>query len=131
MSFQKALLTNFTLAVGTKKRLMPGIDVSKWDRLHFHIGADARSIAGLSIRILFGTPVAETKCGALLADSVVWCEGKKEEIIFSHDIPTSYNGTGIIMSVPVVAPLLYDVILENKGTKSIETLYVMLMTQEI
>ncbi len=35
------------------------------------------------------------------------------------------------MSVPVIAPQLYDVILKNTGSKEIENLYVTLMTQEI
>jgi hypothetical protein len=35
------------------------------------------------------------------------------------------------MSVPVVAPQLYDVILTNTGTQPLTTIYVTLMAQEI
>jgi hypothetical protein len=51
MAFTKALLQNETIAPGAEKRLFPNLDVSKWDRLHFYIGADARTIAGLCVRI--------------------------------------------------------------------------------
>lgn len=111
--------------------MMPGLDVSKWDRLHFHIGADARSVAGLNVRILFGTPLKGTHCGALLADSTVWYEDSVSEREFSHAVPTNYNGTGFVMSVPVIAPLLYDVILKNNGSAELKTISVTVMAQEI
>ena len=113
MPFTRFLAKKLTIAAGAEKRLLPGLNVGKWDRLHFHIGADARSVAGLSVRILFGTPLAGSHCGALLADSTVWYEDTVSEREFSHSVPTTYNGTGFVMSVPVVAPLLYDVILKN------------------
>jgi hypothetical protein len=131
MAFTKVLLENETIPVGGEKRLMPGIDVSRWDRLHFHIGADARSVAGLNVRILFGTPLKGTHCGALLADSTVWYEDTVWEREFSHAVSTSYNGTGFVMSVPVVAPQLYDVILKNNGSAELTTISVTVMAQEI
>jgi len=105
--------------------------VSKWDRLHFHIGADARSVAGLSVRVLFGTSLKGTNCGALLADSTIWYEDTVWEREFTHDVSTTYNGTGFVMSVPVVAPLLYDVILKNNGSSDLKTISVAVMAQEI
>lgn len=131
MAFTRVLLENETIAAGGEKRLMPGLDVSKWDRLHFHIGADARSVAGLSVRILFGTPMKGTHCGALLADSTVWYEDTVSEREFLHAVPTTYGGTGFVMSVPVVAPLLYDVILKNNGSGDLTTISVTVMAQEI
>ena len=131
MAFQKVLLQNETITAGQEKRLMPGLDVSKWDRLHFHIGADARAVNGLSVRILFGTPMAGLHCGALLADSTIWFEETASEREFSHTAPTTYNGTGFVMSVPVVAPQLYDVILRNTGTEDLKTICVTVMAQEI
>ncbi len=128
MAFKKVLLSNETIAPGGEKRLLPGIDVSKWDRLHFHIGAAARSIAGINVRVLFGTPV---KSAILLADSTIWYEDTVSEREFSHQISSNYNGTGFVMSVPVVAPHLYDVILKNNGTKELKTIYVTVMAQEI
>lgn len=131
MSFTKVLLENETISAGGEKRLMPGIDVSSYDRLHFHVGADARSVASIDVRILLGTPLKGTKCGALLADSTVWYEDTISEREFSHAVPTTYSGTGFVMSVPVVAPLLYDVILKNNGTSDLETISVAMMAQEI
>jgi hypothetical protein len=131
MAFTKVLLSNETIAAGTEKRLRPNLDVSRWDRLHFHIGADARSVAGLDVRVLFGTPMKGTHCGALLADSTVWYEDTVWEREFSHAVPKNNNGTGFVMSVPVVAPLLYDVILKNNGSADLQTIYVTVMAQEI
>jgi len=131
MRFKDVLLSSYKLEVGEEKRLFPGLDVSKWDRLHFHVGTDAVGMVGLAIRIIFGTPMAGTHCGALLADTVVWCEGQKVITEFSYEVPTSYDRTGLVITVPVVAPQLYDVILENKGTTPIDSLFVSLMSQEI
>ena len=131
MAFTEILLENDTIRVGAEKRLLPGLDVSRWDRLHFHIGSDARSVAGLNVRILFGTPMAGTHCGSLLADSTVWYEDTVSEREFSHAVPTTYGGTGFVMSVPVVAPQLYDVILRNNGTADLSTICVTVMAQEI
>lgn len=128
---QNVLLKNYNLAAGQEKRLLPHLDVKAWDRLHFHIGRDAKSIAGLEVRILFATPMPGMHCGALLADSTVWFEEGVTEREFKYTIPSNYNGTGFVMSVPVVAPQLYDVILKNTGRQDLDTLYVTVMSQEI
>jgi len=57
MTLQKVLLEGEPIAAGEDKRLLPSLDVSRWDRLHFHISGGTRGIAGMSVRILFGTPV--------------------------------------------------------------------------
>jgi hypothetical protein len=116
------------MAAGEEKRLLPGIDVSKWDRLHFHISAGTRSVAGMKVRVLFGTPVNGK---VLLTDSTVWFEEMVSEREFSHTTPSTYGGTGFVMSVPVVAPLLYDVILRNMSKKEKPEVYVTMMAQEI
>ena len=131
MAFTRVLLSNATIAAGSERRLLPNLNVSSWDRLHFHIAADARTVAGLSVRILFGTPMEKTHCGALLADSTVWFEDTVWEREFSHSVPSTNNGTGFVMSVPVIAPLLYDVILKNNGTTDLTTIFVTVMAQEI
>jgi hypothetical protein len=129
MVFEKFLLQNETIPAGEEKRLLPNLDVSKFDRLHFHIGADARPVTGLSVRILFGTPLQGTHCGALLADSTVWFEDTVSEREFVYT-PTG-GRTGFVMSVPVVAPMLYDVILRNNGNSDLTTISVAVMAQEI
>jgi len=131
MALRKILLKNATIAAGAEKRILPNLAVGAYDRLHFHIGADAVSVGGLSVRILFGTPLAGTHCGALLADSTVWFEETVSEREFIHTVSETYGRTGFVMSVPVVAPLLYDVILRNTGTKALKTISVALMAQEI
>lgn len=128
MTFKKVLAQNITIHGGGEKRLLPNLDVSKWDRLHFHIGAKGVSVAGLNVRILFGTPLAGW---VLLADSTIWYEETVSEREFSHLVPTNYGGTGFVMSVPVVAPLLYDVILRNEGKTELKTITVAVMAQEI
>ena len=128
MAFQQVLLDGQTIRAGEEKRLLPGIDVSRWDRLHFLISAGSRSIGGTRVRILFGTPVNGKM---LLADSTVWYEDSVSEREFSHTTPNTYGGTGFVMSVPVVAPTLFDVILRNVGDEVLETVYVTVMAQEI
>ncbi len=128
MAFQKVLLKGESLAAGQQKRLLPSLNVSQWDRLHFHISGGVRGVDGLSVRILFGTPLDDK---ILLADSTVWYEDTVSEREFSHTTPSTYNGTGFVMSVPVVAPLLYDVILRNLSDAEKPEVYVTVMAQEI
>lgn len=130
-SLQKVLLKNEPLAVGKEKRLLPNLDVSKWDRLHFHISNGNKSIAGCKARILFATPMKDAPCSAMLADSTVWFEDSVSEREFTHITPNHFNGTGFVMSVPVVAPKLYDVILHNVGNADLDSVYVTVMGQEI
>lgn len=130
-AFHRILLENEALPAGQEKRLLPHLDVSRWDRLHIHISNGNRSVAGLKVRILFGTPMPESPCGELLADSTVWFEDTVSEREFTHITHDTYNGTGFVMSVPVVAPNLFDVILTNVGDKTLDTLYVTVMAQEI
>lgn len=128
MTFQKVLLQGKSLAAGEEKRLLPSLDVSKWDRLHFHISAGTQAINGISVKILFGTPVGKK---VLLTDRTVWYEDSVSEREFSHTTPSDYYGTGFVMTVPVVAPLLYDVIVKNLEDDTKPEVYVTVMAQEI
>lgn len=67
----KVLLTNASIAAGAEKRLWPGLDVSKWDILHLTIGADARGVANLNVRVLFSVPLPGTHCGGILTNGTV------------------------------------------------------------
>ena len=127
----KVLLQNATIPPGGEVRVLPNLDVRAYDRLHIHIGRDARSVAGVSARVLFATPMPGLHCGAILADSTVWFEETVTDREFSWTAPLSYGETGFVMSVPVVAPLLYDVILRNTGSQALDTMYVTVMAQEI
>ena len=129
--FTKILLSDATIvANGGEARLWPGLDVSKWDRLHFTVGADARGIPNLQVRVLFSVPVPGMHCGGILTSSTVWIEGGGVPLEFEHATPAS-GGTGFTMSVPVVAPVLYDVILRNQGSAPLEKVHVPLFAQEI
>ena len=128
MPLQQVLLNGEAIAAGAEKRLFPGLDVSRYDRLHFHISGGTRSVSELSVRILFGTPVDGK---VLLADSTIWFEDTLAEREFSYAPPSTYNGTGFVMSVPVIAPQLFDVILRNGSDTQKPEVFVTVMAQEI
>jgi len=128
----KVLLQDAVIPAGGERRLLPNLDVKMYDRLHIHIGRDAKGVAGLSVRVLFSTPLpGGLHCGAILADSTVWFEETVSERAFEWTAPLNYNHTGFVVSVPVVAPVLYDVILKNTGSQPLDDMYVTLMAQEI
>ncbi len=127
MAFQQVLLDGQPIAAGQERRLLPGLDVSAYDRLHLHVSGGVRAVDDLSIRVLFGTPVPGA---VLLADSTIWFEDTVQEREFSYNVPVNYGSTGLVLSVPVVAPMLYDVILTNGQTDK-PTVYVALLAQEI
>lgn len=127
----KVLLDNATVPAGQEKRLLPGLDVRKYDRLHIHVGRNAKAVDGLSVRVLFATAMPGLHCGAILADSTVWFEETVSERQFAWTAPPGYGHTGFVLSVPVVAPQLYDVILHNTGSQPLDELYVTVMAQEI
>jgi hypothetical protein len=128
MTLQQVLLDGQTLAPGEERRLLPGLDVSAYDRLHLHVSAGAHAVDKLHVRVLFGTPVGEV---TLLADSTVWFEETVSEREFSHQAPPTSGATGFVLSVPVVAPMLFDVILTNRSAADKPTVYVALFGQEI
>ncbi|MFN2344994.1 MAG: hypothetical protein ABR616_04695 [Dermatophilaceae bacterium] len=127
----KVLLSNATIAAGAETRLWPGLDVSKWDVLHLTVGADARGVANLNVRVLFSVPIAGMHCGGILTNSTVPFDKDGIPRRFEYTTPAGYGGTGFTMSVPVIAPVLYDVILRNTGSTPLETIYVALFAQEI
>lgn len=130
--FTKILCSNATIPAGGEKRLWPALDISKWDRVHFTIGGDARAVPSLSVRILQSIPIAGTHCGGILTGSTIWFEEDgTTEVKFERTTPAGYGYTGFTMSVPVVAPILYDVILRNAGTQDLTTIYVAVFAQEV
>ncbi|MEM7275790.1 MAG: hypothetical protein AAF547_22130 [Actinomycetota bacterium] len=128
MTLQAVIIDGETIAAGAEFRPLPNLDVSAHDRLHLHVSAGTSSVADISVRVLFGTPHGSK---ILLADSTVWFEDSRSEREFSYTTPATYNGTGFVMSVPVVAPMLYDVIINNRRGKDDVELYVTLLAQEI
>ena len=127
MALQQVLLDGQPMAFGEERRLLPGLDVSAYDRLHFHVSAGVRAVDELHVRVLFGTPASGV---TLLADSTVWIEDTASEREFSHQAPTT-GTTGFVLSVPVVAPQLFDVILTNRSAADKPTVYVAVFGQEI
>jgi hypothetical protein len=134
MTLKTILFEDITLEPGEEKRLVPwkGLDVSRYDRLHFHIGTlPGTGVAELEARILFATEVKDDG-QSILAGTTIWFEDTVEEREFVFKSPIGYRKTGFIMSVPVVAPKLFDVILENKSDRiTRENVYVTVMSQEI
>lgn len=128
MAFTKNLLEDEKISSKGEKRILPNLEVGNYDRLHFHISNGSYALKDLNIRVLFGTRVGSK---VLLADSTVWFEDGVSEREFSFQTPSDYNGTGLVMSVPVVAPILYDVILKNTGGDDLDTIYVSVLAQEI
>jgi hypothetical protein len=94
------------------------------------IAADSRAVPGLNVRVLLSTPVPGTHCGGMLTSSTIWYEGSAEPVSFEHTTPPTYGSTGFTMSVPIVAPVLYDIILRNGGTNDLTAVYVTLFAQE-
>jgi hypothetical protein len=129
--FTQVLLSNATIAAGAEKRLWPGLDVSKWDRVHLTVGGNARAVDHLNVRVILSTPIPGTHCGGILTSSTIWYEGSAQTVDFEHETPPGYGQTGFTMSVPVVAPVLYDVILRNTGATELTAVYVTLFAQEI
>jgi len=127
----KVLLANTTIAPGAEVRLWPGLDVTKWDKLHLTIGADARAVPNLHVRVLFSMPLPGTHCGGLLTSSAVDFATDGTLRRFEHTTPSGFGATGFTMSVPVIAPMLYDVILRNTGPTPLEKVYVALFAQEL
>jgi hypothetical protein len=127
----KVLVNNVTIPSGGEHRALPNLDVKNYDRLHIHIGRNATSVGGISVRVLFATPMQGLHCNAILADSTVWFEQSSQLREFSYTCPVNFGETGFIVSVPVVAPVLYDVILRNTGPQPLDTVYVTLFAQEI
>lgn len=127
MGLQQVLLDGQPVAAGQELRLLPGLDIAVHQRLHFHVSGGIGGIENLSIRVLFGTP---TPGVILLADSTVWFEETIWEREFVHQVPSGYGRTGLVMSVPVVAPLLYDVILSNAGPADLPEIYVAVFAQD-
>jgi hypothetical protein len=128
MAIQQVLLNGASLAAGAEKRLLPSLNVAATDRLHFHISGGVRAVPGLNVKILFGTPVNGK---ILLTDSTVWFEETVSEREFVFTTPNTFNRTGFVISVPVIAPLLYDVILRNVGAAAIPELYVTVLGQDL
>ena len=127
MALQEVLLDGQPMEAGEERRLLPGLDVSAYDRLHLHVSAGVRAVDELHVRVLFGTPVPSA---VLLADSTVWFEDTVSEREFSHQAPNT-GRTGFVISVPVVAPTLFDVILTNNSAADKPTVYVTLLAQDI
>ena len=123
----KVLLQGFNLPAGGEKRVLPNLSVEKYDRLHFHLSNGSMAIGNIEVRILFGTRVGAK---TLLSDSTVWFETGINETNFQYTTPANFNGTGFVLSVPVVTPLLYDVIIKNKGANPITDLHVTVLAQE-
>lgn len=99
MSTQHVIVDGETIAAGQEFRPLPNLDVSGHSRLQLLISAGVSSVSEVGVRE------------------------------FSHETSANYGGTGFVLSVPVIAPQLYDVILSNRRAKSKVQLWVTLLAQ--
>ncbi len=113
---KKVILRNQTINAGTERRwIMSGgtpLNIAPWDRLHFHI-------AGKEMSGVVATILQATKFGRSTIDLVstnVWFEDTDSARTFEYKFSASQNS--VVLSVPVVAPLLYDVTLRNTSTRT-------------
>ncbi|MDT0353960.1 hypothetical protein [Pseudonocardia charpentierae] len=121
MALQQLLLDGRPVAAGEERRLLPMIDLSAYAQLHFHISDRIQPIGGIAVRVVFGTPAPGT---ILLADSVAPIAQTSTPRAREYEVPAECDSTGIIISVPVVAPMLYDVVLTNRSPTARSQLYV-------
>lgn len=128
--FSAVLLSDAAIPAGAECRLRPGLDVSRWDRIHVSVGDGARSVPGLHVRVLFDTPLPGTRCGGLLTGSTIWYEAGSDPVTFEYTTPPTFGATGFTMSVPVIAPVLYDVVLRNTGPSDLDDVSVALFARE-
>lgn len=128
MPNQYQLLTGKLLKAHDTLRLNPMLEIGAYHRLHIHIAGAGHTIPDLSIRILLGTKIGDT---ILHSDSTVWFEDTVWEREFTHTTANEYQGQGVVMSVPVISPLLYEITLQNKGAQDLQQLYVNVMGQTL
>jgi hypothetical protein len=124
MAFTKLLVSDLELAPGAERRFDPGLAVSEYERLHFHVGGRGTAITGLKVAVLFGTPVDG---GWLIADNTIWYSENTLKRDFQY--VEKGNDSGFVMSVPVVAPSLYALILSNTGSVPLRHVFVSLLAQ--
>jgi hypothetical protein len=74
----KVLLQNGSIPAGQGKRLLPGLDVKLMIGCISMSAVPEKSVGNLSVRVLFGTPIADTGI-TILADSSVWLEETTSE----------------------------------------------------
>ncbi len=126
MKLEKVLLSAATIKPNEELPLPLALEVGNYQRLHFHVSSDVHPVQTLYIGITFGTQVN----GKLLsAKSTVWFEDTVWEREFSHTTSETYQEKGIVLSIPVVAPVLSEIHLHNQGNKELKCIYVSVLGQ--
>lgn len=126
-TLEKVLVQNQILLATDVLRTGCNLPVSSFRRLHLVISGNGGSVANLKASILFGTPVGAV---TLISGGTVWMESGVTAPVnttFEYTAPANYKRTSFVLSVPVIAPLLYDVIIENMGKNAVPELYVTVM----
>ena len=126
MALKSILLQSEEILPGKILRLLPKMEVEKFQRLHLRVSNTKNDIRNLLVRVVFGTPVPNK---VLTCDHSVWFEHSPEGESLQFIATEQKGKTGIVLSVPVIAPLLYDVVLENLGEDILDEVFVTLMAQ--
>lgn len=126
MALKSILLQSEEILPGKTIRLLPKMEVEKFHRLHLHVSNTKNDIRNLSVRVIFGTPVPSK---VLTCDHSVWFENSADGEQLQFTATEQRGKTGIVLSVPVIAPLLYDIVLENIGDDILDDVFVTLMAQ--
>lgn len=125
-SFKQILLSEANLQPSQKLPISLEMEVGQFQRLHFHISSETNSLPSLHIGITFGTEIN----GKLLkAKSTVWFEDTVWEREFAHTTAESYKESGVVLSIPVVAPVLLELYLHNQGDKELTQVYASVLGQ--
>lgn len=127
--YLKTLASGVTIGAGKEYRYITSggkpFDVSRYNYLHIIVGRKAKSVANLEITVLLSVSVP---AGALLIREYTNCENRTRNS-FTVRLPSNYNKTAYVLRVPVIAPMLYDVIVKNRGTKDIDDVHVILFAK--
>jgi hypothetical protein len=121
----KVLLQDGSVAAGQEMRLLPELNVGDHAWLHIHIGRSGKAVSNLAVRVLFG-PLVPAGAGESAGP-----RDTDNEREFLFRTPANYNQTGLIVSVPVIAPLLSEIVLTNNGSQTVDELYIALLAQEL
>ncbi len=124
MALKSILLQSEEILPGKPIRLLPKMEVEEFHRLHLHVSNIKNDIRNLSVRVVFGTPVPSK---VLTCDHSVWFERNADGEQLQFTATEERGKTGMVLSVPVIAPLLYDIVLENLGDDILDQVFVTLM----
>jgi hypothetical protein len=127
--YTKTIASSVTIAGGAEYRYITAggepFDVSKYNYLNIIVGRKAKAIPDLEITVLFSVSVP---AGALLIREYTNL-GNDSKNELSVRLPSNYNKTGYILRVPVIAPMVYDIMVKNHGSNDLDDVHIILFAK--